>query len=104
MQLSVGERQRVAIARALANEPAMLLADEPTGNLDSRHAEDIWRLLRRLVDEQERTVITVTHELGAARHADRIVVLKDGSIVGTIDAAREVDASLVATRYAELAR
>jgi putative ABC transport system ATP-binding protein len=101
--LSGGEQQRVAIARALLNEPALVLADEPTGNLDSRHAEAIWLLLRRLVDEQERTVIAVTHELAAARYADRIVVLKDGAIVGTIDAARDQDASLVATRYAELA-
>ncbi len=101
--LSGGEQQRVAIARALLNEPALLLADEPTGNLDSRHAEAIWELLRRLVDERGCTVIAVTHEPGGARHADRIIVLKDGGIVGTIDQARDMDASLVATRYTELA-
>ncbi len=101
--LSGGEQQRVAIARALLNDPAILLADEPTGNLDSAHALATWQLLRNLVDEQKRTVITVTHEVSGARHADRIVVLKDGKIVGTIDNARDMDASLVATRYAELA-
>ena len=101
--LSGGEQQRVAIARALLNEPALLLADEPTGNLDSHHAEAIWALLRQLVDEQKRTVIAVTHEAVGARHADRIIVLKDGRIVGSIDHARDTDASLVATRYTELA-
>lgn len=101
--LSGGEQQRVAIARALLNEPALLLADEPTGNLDSRHAEAIWELLRRMVDEQQRTVIAVTHEPSGARHADRIVVLKDGLIVGTIENARDMDAALVAARYTELA-
>ena len=101
--LSGGEQQRVAIARALLNEPAVLLADEPTGNLDSHHAGAIWMLLRRLVDEQQRTVIAVTHEAAGACHADRIIVLKDGRIVGTIDHARNADASLVAARYTELA-
>ncbi len=102
--LSGGEQQRVAIARALLNDPALLLADEPTGNLDSQHAESIWTLLRKLVDEQQRTVIAVTHEPIGARFADRIVVLKDGKIVGTINDSRNLDATLVATRYTELAR
>ncbi|GJM26558.1 MAG: ABC transporter ATP-binding protein [Phycisphaerae bacterium] len=102
--LSGGEQQRVAIARALLNDPALLLADEPTGNLDSHHAESIWTLLRKLVDEQQRTVIAVTHEPIGARFADRIVVLKDGKIVGTINDSRSLDATLVATRYTELAR
>jgi putative ABC transport system ATP-binding protein len=101
--MSGGEQQRVAIARALVNDPALLLADEPTGNLDSQHAEAIWRLLRKLVDEQHRTVIAVTHETTGARHADRIVVLKDGLIVGIIQREGDMDASLVAARYAELA-
>ncbi len=102
--LSGGEQQRVAIARALLNDPALVLADEPTGNLDSRHAGAIWSLLRKLVDEQSRTVIAVTHEAKGASYADRIVILKDGRIIGSVDDAREIDASLVATRYAELAR
>jgi putative ABC transport system ATP-binding protein len=101
--LSGGEQQRVAIARALLNRPAVVLADEPTGNLDSQHADAIWRLLRALVDEQHRTVVAITHEPAGARHADRIILLKDGRIVGAIDNARDMDASLVATRYTELA-
>ena len=101
--LSGGEQQRVAIARALLNNPALLLADEPTGNLDSHHADAIWMLLRKLVDEQQRTVVAVTHEATGARHADRIVVLKDGEIAGILDNTRDMDAALVATRYTELA-
>jgi len=100
--LSGGEQQRVAIARALLNDPALVLADEPTGNLDSDHAEAIWSLLRRLVDREQRTVVAVTHEPSGARHADRIVVLRDGRIAGDITQAGGLDASLVATRYAEL--
>jgi len=100
--LSGGEQQRVAIARALLNEPAVLLADEPTGNLDSDHASTIWSLLSALSREQNRTVIAITHEPIGARHADRIVVLKDGAVAGEIDNSGESDASLVATRYAEL--
>jgi putative ABC transport system ATP-binding protein len=101
--LSGGEQQRVALARALVNDPAIVLADEPTGNLDSHHAEDIWRLLRRLATEQERTIVAVTHEAVGAAHADRIVVLKDGQIVGEIAPHGDGDASLVAARYTELA-
>jgi putative ABC transport system ATP-binding protein len=100
--LSGGEQQRVAIARALLNDPAVVLADEPTGNLDSDHAEAIWTVLRRLVDEQQRTIITVTHEASGARHADRVIVLRDGKIVGVIARPGGLDATLVATRYAEL--
>lgn len=100
--LSGGEQQRVAIARALLNDPALLLADEPTGNLDSAHAEAIWNLLRNLVDERGCTVIAVTHETAGARHADRIIALKDGQIAGAIESAGEMDASLVATRYTQL--
>jgi putative ABC transport system ATP-binding protein len=101
--LSGGEQQRVAIARALLNAPALMLADEPTGNLDSKHGQDIWVLLRSLVDEEQRTVVAVTHEPAGAHHADRIIVLKDGRIAGTIDPPEAHDAALVATRYAELA-
>jgi putative ABC transport system ATP-binding protein len=80
-QLSGGEQQRVAIARALTSEPALIVADEPTGNLDSRAADDLAGLLRRIADEWERTVLLVTHDPRIAAHADRIVFLKDGSIV-----------------------
>ncbi len=101
--LSGGEQQRVAVARALVNDPAVLLADEPTGNLDSRHAQDVWQLLRRLASQQQRTIVTVTHEAAGAAFADRIIVLKDGRIVGEIQPGGSGDAALVATRYTELA-
>ena len=101
--LSGGEQQRAALARALVNDPAILLADEPTGNLDSRHTEEIWRLLRRLASDQQRTIVAVTHEAAGAAYADRILVLKDGQIVGEISPQGEGDASLVTARYSELA-
>ena len=79
-QLSGGEQQRVAIARALVMEPALLLADEPTGNLDSTNGQQIVQLLRRLVDEQQQTIVMVTHDEAVALHADRIVRLRDGQV------------------------
>jgi len=79
-QLSGGQRQRVAIARALVNEPSILLADEPTGNLDSRTSEEIIALFQQLHDEGQ-TIIIVTHEEDIAGYAERIVRLKDGRIV-----------------------
>ena len=79
-QLSGGEQQRVAIARALVMEPALLLADEPTGNLDSTNGQQITQLMRRLVDEQKQTIVMVTHDEGVALHADRIVRLSDGQV------------------------
>ncbi len=80
-QLSGGEQQRVAIARALITEPAILLADEPTGNLDSRAADDLLQLLRRSADEWGRTVVMVTHDARMAAYADRIVFMRDGTVV-----------------------
>ena len=78
-ELSGGQRQRVAIARALVNEPSILLADEPTGNLDSQTSEEIMRVFESL-SEQGQTVIMVTHESDIAAHARRVVVLRDGVI------------------------
>jgi ABC-type lipoprotein export system ATPase subunit len=80
-RLSVGERQRVAIARALANEPTLLLADEPTGNLDSRTQAEILALLDRLRRERGLTLVLVTHSAEVAAAADREIRLKDGQVV-----------------------
>ena len=80
-ELSGGQQQRVAVARALITRPAVLFADEPTGNLDSRTGGEVLDLLRRSVDEFGQTVIMVTHDAGAASIADRVVFLKDGRIV-----------------------
>ena len=78
-EMSGGQRQRVAIARALVNEPALLLADEPTGNLDSVTSEDVMRQFEEL-NEQGQTIVLVTHEHDIAEHAKRQVHLKDGLI------------------------
>jgi len=80
-KLSGGERQRVAIARSLANEPSLLLADEPTGNLDSENAHAILNLIIRLQQEQGRTMVMVTHDPTIARQAGRILHMTDGCIV-----------------------
>ncbi len=80
-QLSGGQQQRVALARALITEPALLLADEPTGNLDSRTATEILSLLRRCCDQLGRTVVLVTHDPKVAGYADRIITLRDGRII-----------------------
>jgi len=79
-QLSGGEQQRVAIARALVTDPVIVLADEPTGNLDSESGDEILRLLRRACDEKGQTIVMVTHDPKAAEYADRIVRLKDGLV------------------------
>lgn len=81
-ELSGGEQQRVAIARALANRPRVLLADEPTGNLDSTRAEELLSLLREMVTSDSLTVLMVTHDRElATRFADRIVLMKDGAVI-----------------------
>ena len=83
-QLSGGQQQRVAIARAFVTDPAIVLADEPTGNLDSKTGEEILELLRRSCDELGQTIVVVTHDAKAASFADRVVFLMDGRIVDTL--------------------
>jgi ABC-type lipoprotein export system ATPase subunit len=80
-QLSGGQQQRVAIARAIANEPSLILADEPTGSLDSKNADLVVGIFERLARKDKRTVIMVTHDRDFAARADRQVVLKDGRII-----------------------
>jgi putative ABC transport system ATP-binding protein len=80
-ELSGGQQQRVAVARALASKPAVIFADEPTGNLDSRSSEEVLQLLRQSVDELGQSVVMVTHDPEAASHADRLIVLRDGLVV-----------------------
>jgi putative ABC transport system ATP-binding protein len=87
-QLSGGEQQRVAIARALVTEPAMLLADEPTGNLDSRSGEEVLDLLARLHDDRGVAVVVVTHDQGVASRFRRRVTLRDGRLVSEAEPAR----------------
>jgi putative ABC transport system ATP-binding protein len=83
-QLSGGEQQRVAMARALITEPAILLADEPTGNLDSKTGIAIMEILRRSCDELDQTIVVVTHDARAASYADRVVFLRDGQIANQL--------------------
>jgi putative ABC transport system ATP-binding protein len=80
-ELSGGQQQRVAVARALITEPAVVFADEPTGNLDSKSSDDILALLRKAADERNQTTVMVTHDAHAAGYADRVVFLADGKIV-----------------------
>jgi putative ABC transport system ATP-binding protein len=80
-ELSGGQQQRVAVARALASKPAVVFADEPTGNLDSKSSEEVLRLLRQSVDELGQSVVMVTHDPEAASYADRLIVLRDGLVV-----------------------
>ncbi len=85
-QLSGGQQQRVAVARALASQPALVFADEPTGNLDSRAGTEILEFFRRAVRELDQTIVMVTHDPVAASFADHVVFLADGRIVDHIDA------------------
>ena len=79
-QLSGGERQRVAIARALANEPEVVLADEPTGNLDTKTGKEIMDMLVEINRKQKKTVILVTHDISLVKYADRVAYLRDGQV------------------------
>ena len=90
-ELSGGQQQRVAVARALVSRPAVVFADEPTGNLDSRASEEVLGLLRTAVDEFGQTVVMVTHDPEAASYADRLIVLRDGLVVHDGDAGSAED-------------
>jgi ABC-type lipoprotein export system ATPase subunit len=79
-QLSGGQQQRVAIARSLVTNPSILMGDEPTGNLDSKTSQEVIELFKKLNKERQITVILVTHDLNVARHARRILVMRDGMI------------------------
>ncbi len=100
--LSGGEQQRVAIARALMFSPPVLLADEPTGNLDSASSDQLWRLLRSLAEERHMTVLMVTHEPAAAIHCRTVFVLRDGAVEGAFDV-DAADPAVLAARYHQLA-
>ncbi len=102
--LSGGEQQRVAIARALVSEPPVLFADEPTGNLDTLSAAQFWDLLQQAAQVFETTIVMVTHEPAAALHADRVVVLRDGTISGEFPVEKTDDAGQLAARYQAMAR
>jgi putative ABC transport system ATP-binding protein len=84
-ELSGGQQQRVAIARALAGRPAIIFADEPTGNLDSKAGTEVLDLLRRSVREFGQTIVMVTHDPVAASYADRVVFLADGRVAGELE-------------------
>jgi lipoprotein-releasing system ATP-binding protein len=84
-QLSGGEQQRVAIARALANDPRLVIADEPTGNLDPATTERVFGTLIKMVKEEGAGVLVATHNLSLTRHMDRILTLKDGKLVDYTD-------------------
>ena len=100
--LSGGEQQRAAIARALLLKPRVLLADEPTGNLDYVNAENFWHLLKNVLADATdvpTTVVVVTHEPAAAAYADRVLVLRDGTLAGSFAVEAHDDAGSIAARY-----
>ena len=100
-QLSGGQRQRVAVARALANDPPVILADEPTGSLDSKSSEQVFQILRDLVDKYGKTVVAVTHDLALAERMDRHIELLDGRILA--DEQHRIDGAGLTGRVRRLA-
>ena len=102
--LSGGEQQRVAIARSLVTNPALVLADEPTGSLDSVSGQNICKLLRELTQEQCRTIVIVTHEPSVAIWAERVVVMKDGRILTEFPTNEFSDAQSLATHYHDVVK
>jgi lipoprotein-releasing system ATP-binding protein len=82
-RLSGGQQQRVAIARALINDPAVIMGDEPTGNLDKANSKNVFEIFKRLAIENQQTIITVTHDPDFANGSDRIIEMEDGKIIGT---------------------
>lgn len=100
--LSGGEQQRVAIARALVTDPAIVLADEPTGSLDSVSGQNICQLLQELCEEQRRTIAVVTHEPAVARWAKRVVVMKDGQVLTEFATADFSSSHALAAHYQDI--
>jgi len=101
-QLSGGQRQRVAVARSLANNPALVLADEPTGNLDSTAGQDLMDLIREINQKEGTTFLIVTHDLNVARQTDRIVVMQDGKIIREDRVSSPLAEDLKLWRYSSL--
>jgi putative ABC transport system ATP-binding protein len=101
-QLSGGQQQRVAVARALVAEPALILADEPTGNLDTRSGDEIASLLRDVTKKYGRTVVMVTHDPRIAAYADRIIFLKDGKVVDETNLDRRGGVEKIASKMKEI--
>jgi putative ABC transport system ATP-binding protein len=101
-QLSGGQQQRVAIARALVTDPQIVLADEPTGNLDSKSGAAILELLRRSCDELGQTIVMVTHDPKAASYADRVVFLQDGRVVDQMRLGEADDVERILAKMGEL--
>ncbi len=101
-QLSGGQQQRVAIARALVAEPLLVLADEPTGNLDTRSGDEIASILSQVTKQYDRTVVMVTHDPRIAAYADRIIFLKDGKIVDETNLERSGAAEQIAVKIREI--
>ena len=99
--MSGGEQQRVAIGRALITDPAVLLADEPTGNLDSANSKAVCQLLRDLATEQGKTIIMVTHEPTVAAYAQEVAIMKDGKLIDRFATSETQDPQQLAARYQE---